>query len=152
MNNKKIISLLCAAALSASSFAGLSMSVAADSAVFAKSGIESYLNNTVELLDDTQKDDSTLWSDTFNNAATGLILDGTSGTGPLENSEFVKGLKFVTTNRNKPNGDAGSYTDSENNYVYGGSYYMVCEKEDSSDKYLRLSFPVFGDFTTNGRW
>lgn len=122
---RKILSLLCAASMAASVFSGIIGSAGAA----------------------TETD--ILWSDTFNGQNTGLIADGTNVDSKTV-SEWVPGLTFVTTNRGQ--GDKGSYTDSANNYVLGGSYYAVEEKEDKTDKYLRLSFPVFGDFAANGRW
>ncbi len=130
MKSKKLISLLCAAAMTTSAFAGLVTTASAA----------------------TEND--ILWSDTFNNAATGVFLDGTAGLdgnkNAIENSTAVNGLKFVTTNRDR--GDAAGYTDSNEEYVYNGSYYAINEKEDAADKYVRMGFPVFGDFAKNGRW
>ena len=130
MKSKKLISLLCAAAMTTSAFAGLVTTASAA----------------------TEND--ILWSDTFNNAATGVFLDGTAGLNgnknAIENSTAVNGLKFVTTNRS--NGDAAGYTDSNGEYVYNGSYYAINEKADATDKYVRMGFPVFGDFAKNGRW
>ncbi|MDY3971375.1 MAG: hypothetical protein SOZ28_01510 [Clostridia bacterium] len=125
MKSKKLISLLCAAALSASSFAGLAVTASAATT------------------------DDILWSDTFNNAATGVLLDGTVSVNSATNDTAISGLKFVTTNRGA--GDKGCYYDANNNYVLNGSYYAVNEKADATDKYVRMSFPVFGDFETAGR-
>lgn len=127
MKSKKLISLLCAAAMSASSFASL--------AITASAATESDI----------------LWSDTFNNQSAGIIADGTKSQ--ITKSDYVNGLTFVTTNRG--NGDAGCYTATDGTYIYNGSYYAIKDdKTDKADKYLRLSFPVFGDYedTAKGRW
>lgn len=124
MKSKKLISFLCAAAMTTSAFAGLTVASAATEA-------------------------DILWSDTFNGAAAGVIADGTNSQQTVD--DYVKGLTFVTTNRGS--GDKASYTDSEGNYVLSGSYYAVMDdKADKADKYLRMSFPHFGDFGQNGRW
>lgn len=125
MKSKKLISFLCAAAMTASTFASL--------AVTASAATEADI----------------LWSDTFNNAAAGVIADGTTSQQTV--ADYVKGLTFVTVNRGS--GDKASYTDSNGNYVLSGSYYAVMgDKADTADKYLRMSFPHFGDFGSNGRW
>lgn len=125
MKSKKLISLLCAAAMTTSAFAGMVTTASAA----------------------TEAD--ILWSDTFNGAAAGVIADGTNSQQTVD--DYVNGLTFVTTNRGS--GDKASYTDSEGNYVLSGSYYSVMDdKADASDKYLRMSFPHFGDFGQNGRW
>ena len=71
-SSKKLLALLTALSISTSAFAGLAPVAGAE--------------------------DVELWSDTFNNAATGIFLDGTS-TGEATNSEAISGLTFVTTNR-----------------------------------------------------
>lgn len=125
MKSKKLISLLCAAAMSASAFAGLTVTASAATT------------------------DDILWSDTFNNQATGVIADGTKSQ--ITKDDYVNGLTFVTTNRS--GGDRGGYTANDNTYIYNGSYYSIKDdKTDTTDKYLHLSFPVFGDYEMNGRW
>lgn len=123
-SSKKLLALFTALSISTSAFTGLTPLVGAAT------------------------EDDILWSDTFNNAAVGVFLNGTD-SGNLTNNEAIKGLNFVTSSRG--GGDRGCYNDADGNYVLGGSYYAVNEKEDATDKYLRLSFPVFGDFLTNGR-
>ena len=124
MKSKKLISLLCAAAMSASAFAGLTVTASAATT------------------------DDILWSDTFNNQATGVIADGTKSQ--ITKDDYVNGLTFVTTNRS--GGDRGGYTANDNTYIYNGSYYSIKDdKTDTTDKYLHLSFPVFGDYEMNGR-
>lgn len=125
MKSKKLISFLCAAAMTTSAFAGLTVASAADTA---------------------------LWSDDFNKQTAGLILDGTyvdGSTDAGQNGTVVPGLTFFTTNRNR--GDAGVYINDADETVYTGSYYSI-EQRDKGDQSLHLSYPIFGDYGKNGRW
>jgi hypothetical protein len=127
MKSKKLISFLCAAAMTTSAFAGLAVTASA-----ATTG-------------------DIIWSDNFDAQNTGIFLNGTTGGNAATNDTAIPGLTFVTSNRD--NGDKGIYQDENGDTVLGGSYYAVNEKT-ASDKYLRLSFPVFADYedSSKGRW
>ena len=125
MKSKKIISLLCAAALSASSFASLTISAGAAAG--------DKISDVVALQD-------------FNSLTTGVLVDGFDAA--EKTSTDVPNFKLVTTNRK----DVGHYTDTEDVEIVTGNVYSIKEKEDAADKYLSLGFPFFGDFTKNGRY
>ncbi len=126
MKTKKLISLFCAAAMTVSSFAGLTITASAASG--------DKIADVVAVQD-------------FNSLETGVLLDGFDEA--EKKSDAVPYFNMVTTNRK----DVGHYTDKNNVEIVTGNVYSVMEKEDdTTNKYIRLGFPMFGDFTKNGRY
>lgn len=124
MKSKKLVSLLCASAMSVSAFAGLMVANAATEA-------------------------DIIWSDNFDGHGTGVIID--SDSAQETNNDVIPGMMLATCTRGNGDSGSGTYEDSDGNTVESGSFYSI-EEKSATDKYFHISFPHFGDFATNGRW
>ena len=126
MKSKKLISFLCAAAMTVSSFAGLAITASAAP---------------------TEE-----WSNNFNATAVGDIARNNTGDSSLnENTDRIPGLAFLACTRD--GGDAGQYTDTAGTVHDTGAVFSIVEKS-TGDNYLHLSYPMFGDYEAagKGRW
>ena len=149
MKSKKLISLLCVVALSASSFASLT-AFAAQGDKIGSDLVNLNFNSTTNFAAADPADpnyDGVLANGTSTGSVTVPILADGTAVKTLGEGQTAA-LTVVTGSR--ANGDRGWYTDSEGALVKTGSYYSI-EEKTAEDKYLHMSFPQFGDYTTNGR-
>ncbi len=109
MKSKKLISLLCAAAVSATALTGIMINASAAQ--------------------------TEIWSNNFNATASGLIIDGVT-TNAATDEGVIPSLRLVTTNRG--DGDAGTYTDTNGDEHLCGSYYSIVDGKDGKGFLMSL--------------
>ena len=156
MKSKKLISLLCAAALTASSLASLTAFAAAGDKI--GSDLLSLNFNSTTNFEGTPAitDDyaGVLANGTNTASVTATILtDGTAVKTVGEGQ--TAGLTLVTTNRqrNSGSGDRGWYEDNADPAVLvkNGSWFAI-EEKTTGDNYLHMNFPCFGYYLDQGTY